>query len=455
MKTVGFRSMVLYLLLAGFAAGVIYLLANAFLHGAQWAMQPYNGHIYTQHSTVKLGNISDRNGAVLATTVDGARVYSDSESARRALLHTVGDPYGYISTSVEHTMRGKLSGYNIVTGLNDTIFNRMGSDITLTVDQYASAAAYDALGGKNGAVLVYDYTTGDILVKVSAPTFDPAYIPEDLETNEAYNGVYLDNTLSSSYTPGSIFKIVTAAAAMEKWPDTWSTMTYTCSGSENLGGSDITCLNGTAHGEQDIFAAMGNSCNVWFAHLAEEIGAEALQAKAQEMGFGDSFRLGSVSTEKSQIDLSSADLNQLGWAGVGQYTVLANPYHMMVLMGAIANGGEFIEPRLTQDESFFNSLLPSGDRELVTATEAQNLTQLLRNNVENYYGDWLFPTGMNVCAKTGTGEVGEGKGPNCWMVGFCDSVDYPYAFAVVVEDGAGGIESAGSVASAVMNALAG
>ena len=222
-----------------------------------------------------------------------------------------------------------------------------------------------------------------------------------------------------------------------------------------MGGSDITCLNGTAHGEQDIFAALGNSCNVWFAHLAEEIGAEALQAKAQEMGFGDSFRLGSVSTEKSQIDLSSADLNQLGWAGVGQYTVLANPYHMMVLMGAIANGGEFTEPRLTQDESFFNSLLPSGDRELVTATEAQNLTQLLRNNVENYYGDWLFPTGMNVCAKTGTGEVGEGKGPNCWMVGFCDSVDYPYAFAVVVEDGAGGIESAGSVASAVMNALAG
>ena len=75
--------------------------------------------------------------------------------------------------------------------------------------------------------------------------------------------------------------------------------------------------------------------------------------------------------------------------------------------------------------------------------------------MENYYGDWLFPTGMNVCAKTGTGEVGEGKAPNCWMVGFCDSVDYPYAFAILVEEGTGGIESAGSVASAVMNALAG
>ncbi len=450
MRTTGFRSMVLYLLLACFVGGVVYLGVNLFLHGGQWAMQPYNGHISSS-----LGNISDRNGNVLATSTEEGRTYSDSETVRRALLHTVGDPYGYISTSVEYTMRDKLTGYNLITGLNDTIFNRMGSDIALTVDQNACAAAYNALGGKNGAVLVYNYQTGEILVKVSAPGFDPAYIPEDLETNEAYNGVYLDNTLSSSFTPGSIFKIVTAAAAMEKWPDTWSQWTHTCTGSENIGGSDVTCLYGAAHGDQDMFSAMGNSCNVFFASLATEIGADALQAKAEEMGFGREFSLGSVPTAESEIDLSAANQNQLAWAGVGQYTVLSNPYHMMVLMGAIANGGEYVQPRLTQESQLFSGLLPGEDRTLVTAAEAQNLTQLLRGDVENYYGDWLFPTGMNVCAKTGTGEVGEGKAPNCWMVGFCDSVDYPYAFTILVEEGTGGIESAGSVASAVMNALAG
>ena len=450
MRTTGFRSMVLYLLLACFVGGVVYLGVNLFLHGGQWAMQPYNGHISSS-----LGNISDRSGNVLATSTEEGRTYSDSETVRRALLHTVGDPYGYISTSVEYTMRDKLTGYNLITGLNDTIFNRMGSDIALTVDQNACAAAYNALGGKNGAVLVYNYQTGEILVKVSAPGFDPAYIPEDLETNEAYKGVYLDNTLSSSFTPGSIFKIVTAAAAMEQWPDTWSQWTHTCTGSENIGGSDVTCLYGTAHGDQDMFSAMGNSCNVFFASLASEIGAQALQAKAEEMGFGREFSLGSVPTAESEIDLSAANQNQLAWAGVGQYTVLCNPYHMMVLMGAIANGGEYVQPRLTQESQLFSGLLPGEDRTLVTAAEAQNLTQLLRGDVENYYGDWLFPTGMNVCAKTGTGEVGEGKAPNCWMVGFCDSVDYPYAFTILVEEGTGGIESAGSVASAVMNALAG
>ena len=445
--------MVLYILLAAFLGGLGYLLVNLFLNGGKWAMQPYNGHISGETSTVKLGDITDRDGSLLATTQDGTRLYSQDETVRRALLHTVGDPYGYISTSIQSTMSSKLSGYNIVTGLNNTFFNRLGSDIALTVDQDACAAAYNALGGKNGGVIVYNYQTGDILCKVSTPTFDPENIPEDLETNDAYKGAYLDNTLSSSFTPGSIFKIVTAAAAMERWPDSWSTITYSCSGSVELAGSDITCLHGNAHGTQDMAAALGNSCNVYFAQLANDLGAEALQAKAKEMGFNFSFDLNGISTMESTIDLAGANANQLGWAGVGQYTVLANPYHMMCLMGAIANGGEYVQPRLTQGADLLGEIT-GGSRQLVSSGEASQLKELLRSNVEYYYGGYLFPDGMNVCAKTGTGEVGEDKGPNCWMVGFCDSTVYPYAFAVVVEDGSGGIESAGSVVSAVLSALA-
>ena len=86
-------------------------------------------------------------------------------------------------------------------------------------------------------MIVYNYETGEVLVKVSTPTFDPNAVPEDIETNDAYKGAYLDNTLSGSFTPGSIFKIVTAAAAMEKYPDTWSSLTYDCQGSVELAGS--------------------------------------------------------------------------------------------------------------------------------------------------------------------------------------------------------------------------
>ena len=119
----------------------------------------------------------------------------------------------------------------------------------------------------------------------------PNAVPEDLETNEAYNGVYLDNTLSGTFTPGSIFKIVTAAAAMERYPDSWSSITYDCQGSIEMAGSDITCLNGHAHGTQDLAAALGNSCNVYFAQLDNDLGAEALQAKAEEMGFNTQLDL--------------------------------------------------------------------------------------------------------------------------------------------------------------------
>lgn len=448
MKTVGFRSIVLYILLFAFLGGAGYFVGNLFLHGSQWAMQPYNGH------TVNLGEIKDQNGNLLASTQDGERLYSESETVRRALMHTVGDPYGYVSTSVEYTMRSKLTGYNIVLGLNDTFLNRIGSNIELTVDQDVCVAAYNALNGHNGAILVYNYETGDIVCKVSAPTFDPSAVPEDIETNDAYKGAYLDNNLASSFTPGSIFKIVTAAAAMEKWPDSWSERTYECYGSADIGGDSISCLNDEAHGTQDLFAAMGNSCNVYFAQLANDIGAGALQKKAEEMGFNKQLKFGNIPISESKIDLSSANQNQLGWAGVGQYTVLTNPYHMMVLMGAVANGGEYVQPRLTRSSDLFGSLAGGDSRSLTDSGEASQLKLLLRSNVENYYGDYLFPEGMNVCAKTGTGEVGEGKAPNCWMVGFCDSAQYPYAFAVLVEEGEGGIESAGNAAAAVLSALA-
>lgn len=454
MKTVGFRSIVLYLLLFCFLGGLGYFVTQLFLHGSQWAMQPYNGHIYAENSTVKLGEIKDRDGNILAATgEDGVRYYSESETVRRAVLHTVGDPYGYISVGVQYVMSAQLSGYNPVFGLNETVFSQFGNDIQLTLDQDACAAAYNALNGHNGGIIVYNYKTGDILCRVSTPSFDPENIPEDIEENPDYKGVYLDNTLSGSFTPGSIFKIVTAAAAMEKWPDSWSERTYECTGSKEIGGDEISCFHGTAHGTETLREAFGNSCNVYFASLAVDIGADALVKKAEEMGFNRNLSLGSISIEESVIKLAGCNQNQLGWAGVGQYTVLTNPYHMMVLMGAVAGGGSYVQPRLTADSGLFSGLSGEGEQHLLTSTEAANLKALLRSNVENYYGDWLFPEGMNVCAKTGTGEVGEGKSPNCWMVGFCDSQQYPYAFAVLVEEGSGGIEAAGNAASAVLSAL--
>ncbi len=450
MKTVGFRSFALYILLFAFLGGVGWLLFNLTLHGSQWAMQPYNSHIYDKDATVTLGDIEDRDGVLLATTTDGRRSYNQDETTRRALLHTVGDSAGFISTSAQYTLRTKLTGYNLITGLNDTVFNHMGSTVHLSIDAMACTAAYQAMNGRNGGAIFNNYQTGDILCKVSAPSYDPENVPQDIDTNDAYRGAYLDNTLSGSFTPGSIFKLVTSTAAMRKWPDSWSARTYECWGSEEIGGGSVTCLG--SHGELDMGAALGHSCNLYFAKLANDIGAADLQKTAEELGFNHSLEFGSIQISPSEAKLEGANPNQLGWAGVGQHTVLANPYHMMTIMGAIAQGGEYVQPRLTGDSGLFEGLSGSS-RKLFSAAEAANLKEMMRADVRDYYGDYWFPEGLNVCAKTGTGEVGESQDPNCWVVGFCDSAAYPIAFAVLVEDTNNSLEDAGGVVSAVLNVL--
>ena len=444
MKTTGFRSFVLYILLFAFCGGFVWFLINLALNGSTWATQPYNGHIYGDDTAVSAGTITDRSGMVLAKTEDGSRVYAESEDIRRALLHTVGDSSGYIGTAVQAVHRSQLVGYNPITGLARTVLSDLGNNLVLTVDANASAAAYNAFNGRNGSAFVYNYKTGEVLVKVSAPTYDPMNVPEDLNDNEEYNGVFLDHTLSSTYTPGSIFKLVTAAAAMEYLPD-WDTRTYTCEEEMDIGSGKVTCLN--YHGELNLEQALGYSCNLYFAQLAEDIGAENLKKKAEEMGFGKNFSFDSVTTDKSSTNLSSStSAIDLAWSSVGQADVMANPYHMALLMGAIANGGSTPEPYLTGGKSRTSNTLTD-------SSTAASLHSMMRNNVVNYYGEYLFD-GYSLCAKTGTAELDD-KNPNCWIVGFSEDESTPYAFAVCVQEGTSGLYTAGEVVSAALNAITG
>lgn len=441
MKTTGFRSFVLYILLFAFLGGLGWFGLNLVLNGSEWASQPYNGHIYGEDTAVSAGTITDRSGMILAQTVDGTRIYAESESVRRSLLHTVGDSSGYIGTAVQAVHRSKLVGYNLLTGLNHTVLTDFGSSMQLTIDANANAAAYNAFDGRNGSAFLYNYKTGEVLVKISAPGYDPMDVPGDLLENEAYEGVLLDHTLSSSYTPGSIFKLVTAAAAMEYLPD-WDTRTYTCEEVYGIGDSRVTCLN--YHGDLNLSQALGYSCNIYFAQLALDIGADKLQEKAEEMGFGASFSFDSVTTCKSTIDLSGASDLELAWSSVGQADVLANPYHMALLMGAIANGGKTPEPYLTGRGT-------GTSYTLTDSATAEALHSMMRNNVANYYGDYLF-NGYTLCAKTGTAEL-DGKNPNCWIVGFSDDASMPYAFAVCVQEGTSGLYTAGQVVAAALDAI--
>ena len=133
----------------------------------------------------------------------------------------------------------------------------------------------------------------------------------------------------------------------------------------------------------------------------------------------------------------------MAWSGIGQYNDLVSPYAMMRLVSAIANGGTVAEP----------SLLGVSDKktELMSADTAQKVASMMNYNVVYKYGSSTFP-GLNISAKTGTAEVGDGKPSHGWFVGFLNDEQHPYAFAVLVENGGSGLRAAGAVANAVLQA---
>ena len=457
MKTTGARSLILYILGLGFIFGLSVFLYGMVTEGGGWALQPFNKHLTSGSQLSYGGSILDRNNVVLAKSENGARVYNGDETIRRAMLHAVGDTRGYISTGIQYNYRAELSGYNMITGLTSPTGKSTGSDIRLTLDSSLSKLALQKLGTRNGAVAVYNYKTGEMLCMVSTPNFDPANPPKDLDTDKTgkYNGVYLNKVLSSSYTPGSIFKLVTSAAAVQTFPDLDS-RTWNCTGSITINGNKITDI--AAYGKLNFKNALAKSSNVAFAQIAIELGSKKMTDMANAMGFNRSFDLDGITTSKSVYNVTGAQENELGWSGVGQYTDLTNPYHMMLLMGAIANGGTPAEPyvidRITTQFGLTTRTgsTRKGSQLLLPATAAR-LKTYMRYDVTNAYGDGLFP-GLAVCAKTGTAEVGGGKNPNGWMVGFSSNTDTPLAFAIVVENSRTGIGSAGQIASAVMAAAA-
>jgi peptidoglycan glycosyltransferase len=292
------------------------------------------------------------------------------------------------------------------------------------------------------------------LCLVSAPSYDPLNVPADIETNDRYEGAYLNRFLSSTFTPGSVFKTVTLAAAIEQFPDLFD-RTWSCPGSVQIGDDTVICSG--VHGEQTTEQAFANSCNVAFAQIGEELGGSVLKTYAEKAGLTASYSVDGLPTAKGTFDLDGVSAGDLGWASVGQYHDLVNPCSLMVYMGAIAGGGRAAVPRLigrTVDSlGLYNPIrFTQKTGTLIKASTAERLAELMANNVTETYGTSRFPN-MDLCAKSGTAEVGADRQPHAWFAGFLRNEDAPYAFVVLVENGGGGSSVAGTVAGKVLDVI--
>lgn len=447
------RAYILFALIAAFFGGLVFMAVSFALNADTWASSRLNEHIYKYRQLATAGTIYDRNGKVLVQTKDGERIYAEDYTVRLSTLHVVGDSQGFISTGVQTVYRPHLIGYNFVDGVYSAVKKGKGNDLTLTIDSAVSAAAYEALGGNKGTIAVYNYKTGAVACEVSSPTFDPENKPDDIDTDTSgkYDGIYLNRFLSGVFTPGSTFKVVTAICAIENMPDIYK-KTFNCTGKYKCGKNQYVICNGV-HGKLNFERALNVSCNSVFAYLAVKLGADSLSKTAKQLGFGSSVKVSGAYTAKSYIDLSKTAKIDLGWAGIGQYTTLANPCHMLMLAGAIANGGQAVIPYVVETQT---TLLPKTGAAVnknitLSAETANKMKKLLRSNVENYYGDNRFP-GLKMCGKTGSAEV-EGKKSHAWFYGFSADSSFPYAIVVCLENGGIGYNDAVPAANKVLQAL--
>ena len=449
MNRIASRAMIVLALVVALLAGTVFFVAEYAFESSDWVMTPGSPHVYRDDRVGK-GVVTDRDDVLLLDTTDGKSFNSDAR-IRKAFLHWVGDREGNVQAGVLSQYGKELVGYDALSGTYQ--YGDAAGQMVLSIDASIQTAALEAMGSRKGTVAVYNYKTGEILCAVSTPTFDPKD-PPDVENDNtgAYEGVYVNRFLRSKYIPGSIFKIVTLAAALECIPDIQE-QTFTCNGSIDLEGGSVTCER--THGTQSLKDAFCNSCNCAFAQITLQVGKERMARYVEQFGLTNPLSFDGLTTVSGNYSVKDACEQEFAWSGIGQYTDQVNPCAYMQFMGAIAGGGITSQPHVVKEIKIGgrNSYLAQATESarIMSVSTAKILSEYMQNNVQAKYGADNFP-GMTVCAKSGTGEVGGNKRPNAMFAGFVADTDLPLAFIVCIEEGGYGAQTCIPVLSEVLAA---
>lgn len=425
MKKISSRSIAVLMIAALVIGGLGFFITRYIDDGRDWALA------FAKANSGSSGDVLDRNGVTLAHFDAAESTFSPDWLTRISCYHVTGDYWNRTGTGVLTRFWDDILDYDFFTG---TTVSEARS-FTLNIDSKLNIAAFDALkANRRGCVLVMNYKTGELLCMVSTPSVDP--IIADIDPPE---GAYLNRGLSATFVPGSVFKLVTAAAAIETVPNIYD-RTFLCEGAYTIAGVEIKCTGD--HGTQTFEEAMANSCNCAFAQIAVKIGQENMIKYVSDYGFLDRHSIDGIDTVAGRYPLEFVGDPELAWSCIGQSTDLVCPFSMLRFVAAIANGGLLCEPTLIHSDAE-----PATTR-LIKADTADRLRQMMSFNVSYHYGTENFP-GLKLCAKTGTAELGDGTS-HAWFTGFLDDEEHPYAFVVLIEQGGSGLTVAGDVANKVL-----
>lgn len=463
-----------------FIALISYIAYFQIFKGPDIANNSGNKRLWAKRNEVLRGTIYDRNGEAMTNS---ARIDKFNQSRE----YIYGDLYvhalGYIDerfgiTGLEDEYDSELSKYNgFSNGIRNIIKNfdlkstfenrdaeKVGNGIVTTLDYDVQKAAYDAMGDLKGAVVAINPKTGEILAMVSKPTYDPSNLAQVIE--DANSGIdeeskLLNRAINGKYPPGSVFKIVTLAAALEKNLGVANETFHDTGKIVFPDGTSLSNYMNQVHGDLSLQMAYRVSSNFVFGSLAMDMGNAKLKEVSERFGFNSRINGVGLSISESRFPtLKGEEVGNIAQSGIGQGSVLSTPIEMAIVAATVANDGVLMQPKLVnkivdKDGNIIKEIPNKALKEDVISKDiATTIKEYMGYLVSNNIYRWPAFEGTNAGGKTGTAdymlEDGSEGVPHGWFISVAPLDNPEIAVAVIVEEGENGAGSAAYIVSQVV-----
>lgn len=387
----------------------------------------------------KRGTVFDRNKQKIVWSEEGQkRLYATD----LGLAQTIGyNNRLYGRSGLEDEYNEELAGLG----------KDRGDDLILTLDSELQRTANLALGSRNGAVVVLQPRTGEILALVSHPVFSLANLTEEWQKlNQNTASPLLNRALHGLYPPGSTMKPLIAAAALETGTAKPEEI-YNCRGYQIIDGRRISCNKGAVHGRINLEEALTVSCNSYFSQLGVDLGQEKLDDYLQKLNWSDSRFL---SLTKSRLaDDSKLSPNGLAERAIGQGKLQVTPFYMANLAAVMANDGVMLRPYLVSAVEYKGKVKKQTETaeyiRIFQPETAKAIKKMMFQVVEKGTGKAAFIPGLKAAGKTGSAQNPNGIA-HAWFIGFAPADNPKIALAVLVEHGGSGGVAAAPIAREII-----
>ena len=450
-----------------FIAMIVYFSIYVYSGSKNFIYNSYNSRFSVFADDVIRGTIYSADGTIIAKTGkddngNEVREYPND----RLFSHAVGYVgHGMAGLEADYSFDLLKSHILLKNQINNSLTGQksMGDSLYTTLDYNAQLAAYEGLGMFDGAVVAIEPDTGKVIAMVSKPDYNPNTIGEnwdDINDEEKGSSVLLNRATNGSYPPGSTFKIITTLAYLRDGNNA-SDFSFKCNGKYDVGDYTIHCSGNKSHGQENLLEAFSNSCNSAYAYIGSEIiNRDKFNSTAKDLLFNVDLPTLLKGTKSSKFSINNDTQESIvAQTAIGQGKTAVTPLHMCMIVSAIANNGNLMEPYIvdriiSEEGDVVSETEPVSYGEIMSLSEVELLNEYMEAVVTDGTAEKVNFGDLQVYGKTGTAEYTENKKvTHSWFVGYAkNDSGKKLAIAVIMEGAGYGSKYAAPLAADVFNA---